>query len=297
MNSYSHMDAMRTRSMRRRLVWTAALAGAALFGCDREDRDPTPTTEAVLEDPNRYIGKKLALTGEVDRVYSDRAFELEGNEAFFDSSVLVLTRSPVRLGGRMLRDDDKVSVVGAMRDFVVADLERELSWDLNPDLELEWRNKPAFVAESISRLSTDARWSEQELERQGTLVGLVAFYVSPDATALSGEKIEVNGAKVERQLGRGFWIGPDPTRHVFVAPANGAQLPAVSPGAHVDIKGSIHLMPSAHEAAQRWSLDRKARSQIEQEDVYIEAKSVTVSQPDGRTAAGATGDKSKAPAR
>lgn len=273
MENVTHIRAARVGSGPLWLVF--ALAGALVAGCDRDAAEvTTPTTEAVAENTARYTGQKLTLTGEVDEVFGDRAFELEGNDVIFDSSLLVLTRSPVRLSGRAPQDDDRVVVTGTVRNFVVADLERELNWDLTPELEVDWRNKPALVAESISSISESARWSEQQAEQDGVLVGLVSMYYVPDPKALVGQKIELEGVPVQQTMGDGVWLGANHTDQVFAVPSESGQLPKLSAGDSVDLKGTVREMPSAEQAIERWSLSSDLAPQIQEEVVYIEASSV-----------------------
>lgn len=243
-----------------------------------------PTTSAVAENPSSFVGKRLTLVGEVDAVFNERAFELEGNEALFDSSLLVLTRSPVRIGGQTLRDDDRVSVTGTVRNFVVAELERDLDWDLNPELEVEWRNRRAFVAESISKVAEQARWSEKESERDGVLLGMVSTLYVADPKTLAGHKIELASVPVQQRMGEGLWLGAEHTDQIFIAPADAAKLPNVQAGDRIDVTGTIREMPSAQEAISRWSLQPQLAEQIEDEVIYIEAQSVQQSKEPRGTA-------------
>lgn len=294
MNNRAHQ---RVACGRAGLVLLGGLAGALVSGCDRDAAEttapPTPTTENVAESPMQYLGKKLTLTGEVDAVYGDRAFELEGNEAFFDSSLLVLTRSPVRLAGQMVRDDDRVSVTGTVRNFVVADLERDLDWDLTPELEVEWRNKPALVADSISSLAEQARWAEKDTEREGVLLGLVSMFYVPDPKALSGQKIELDGVPVQEVMGDGVWVGANHSGRVFVAGAESKKLPKLQRGDRVDVVGTIREMPDAKQAIQRWGLQPKIATEIDEEVVYIEAQTAKKSED----ASGGTAQSKQTPPR
>lgn len=255
----------------RRSVGFLASAAAVLFGCQRDEPSAAaPTTEQVAERPVQYLGKELTLIGEVDEVYGDRAFELEG-DGWIDDSLLVLTRSPVRLSGGMLKDDDRVSVTGTVRSFMVAELERELGWDLTPELEIEWRSKNALVAESISAMTESARWSEKDA-KQGALVGLVSFFYVPDPATLVGQELELERVPVREVQGKAVWVGAQHSDQLLVAPAGGAQLPALAAGDELDVEGTLRKMPPAKDAIERWGLKPALRSEISEEVVYLEAR-------------------------
>src|SRR5690606_23912633 len=99
----------------------------------------------------RFYGRQVRLTGEVDEVFSDRAFELEGTGWAFDDDITVLARTSVQLAGAGLEDGDELIVSGTVRPMVVAEVERELGWDLSPELEVRLKERPVLVADSIRR--------------------------------------------------------------------------------------------------------------------------------------------------
>lgn len=256
-----------------------ACIGLNALGCDREEplaeETIVPTTEEVAESPERYVGKKLTLTGEVDEVFGDQAFELEGNDVIFDDELLVLTKSPLRLRGAMVQDDDMVMVSGTVRRFVVTELERDLGWDLSPELEVEWKNKVVFVADSVSLVGESARWTEGD---QSRLVGLVSIYHAPDPKSLVGQSISLRAVPVQGKAGDVLWIGENQQNKVLVAPAQGKQLPDVSVGERVAIEGTVRQMPQLEQAMDRFKLDATAKDEVTKQALFIEASSTEKSE-------------------
>lgn len=121
---------------------------ALLAGCKREQ--PGATVEKIKDQPAKYYGQEVPLTGEVDKVFGPRAFELESND-LIDDQILVLSRSDVRLGdGTTVRDDQRVKLTGTVRPMAVTEIERELGWDLDPQLELEFKIRPVLIARSLA---------------------------------------------------------------------------------------------------------------------------------------------------
>lgn len=264
-------------------LWTAALMTAGLggLGCDRDEavepevttpktvEQTAPTVEDVSDEPAQYYGERLTVTGEVDEVYGPRGFVLEGSGGIFDDEIPVLTRSDVRVGGVPLEDDDEVIVTGTVRRFVVTDIEREVGWDLDQEIEVAMRDKPVLVAESIRRVEEAARWSESEPE--GVLVGTYTIVTAVDPDALVGQRVEVPGIQVQSTMGKGLWVGESHTSQLFVAPAAGTELGGLSRGDRVDVTGMVRRMPAAAEAIRQWDLPAALRQQIQEEPLYIEA--------------------------
>lgn len=136
-----------------------------LGGCDTER--PGPTVEKIENNPLDYSGKRVTVNGEVDDVFSARAFELESDDdpfEIFEEDLLVVSRSPMSFSGGALEDDDKVVVTGTVKWFVIADLERDVGWDLGPELETQFADEAIIVAESITRIENQSNWSESSEE-------------------------------------------------------------------------------------------------------------------------------------
>ena len=104
--------------------------------------------EDVAEDTQRLIGQTVTVEGEVEEVVGANAYRMQENELFGGDEVLIVNANPTV----PVSDDQNVRVTGEVRQFVVADLERDynLNWDLEVQrqLEAEYQDKPVIVAES-----------------------------------------------------------------------------------------------------------------------------------------------------
>lgn len=160
----------------RLLLAAAALVSVALVACEpygeeeREEREVEYEQRGVMvedveEDPAEHYGEQVTVAGEVDQILSPRAFMLEGSGFLWDHEIPVLTKSDVTLRGQDITADDALMVRGTVRPFVVAEIERELGWDLDPEIEIEMRDQPVIVAESISPVDQQASWTESEAEQ------------------------------------------------------------------------------------------------------------------------------------
>lgn len=151
-------------------VWAVALLVVSLFAfaCERDRGEMGPkggvggpaegemgvTIKDVVDNPDRYLGKTVTVSGEVEDIHGPKAFTLGGEGFLFNKELLVVSARPVpeipdRPGDVDLVKDDITQVTGTVRRMTVAEVEREIGWDLHPDLEAEFIDKPVLIARSI----------------------------------------------------------------------------------------------------------------------------------------------------
>jgi hypothetical protein len=170
-------------------IFSTALIALVLFvaGCETAEREtteptvtptpaltpemsPSPTmgttgmaegaTHRVADitgNPNAAIGKTVTVVADVDEVYGPRAFKLDEDSPLaggVDNDLLVLSPK----AGDLAEIDDRwtnneVRVTGVVQRMNVRNIERELGWDLQPNLETEFKDKPVLIARSIERVN------------------------------------------------------------------------------------------------------------------------------------------------
>lgn len=235
----------------------------------------TPTNvEQVKDSPAYFYGKEVRLSGEVDDVLSDRSFVLEGAGWAFNDNITVLTKTPVNIDGASLFNDEEVIVRGTVRPFVVAEVERDLGWDLGPDLEAQLREKPVVIADSIRRVGEVGRWTAagtEQTDQQGPVVALMTIIAAVDPATLAGRTINLRNEKVLSLMGKGMWIGPSAMGRVFVVPE---QMPeGVVPGDRVDVKGTLKAAPN--DAASAWNLPADMAALASEGSLFVDSATVT----------------------
>lgn len=106
---------------------------------------------------NNYLGKTVTVEADVQEVFGPRAFTLDEDDALaggIDNDVLVLgvqTGNLERVEDNWMRN--KVRVMGTVRGVALVDVEREVGWDLDPQIEAELQDvKAVIVASSLQRL-------------------------------------------------------------------------------------------------------------------------------------------------
>lgn len=109
-----------------------------------------PEPGEIAEDPDQYYGQTLAVTGEVENIYSDNTFTLDEEELFGGEDLLVVVTEPIEAA---MKDGETVAVTGELRSFVTADFETDydLTWDLDvqEELEAEYTERPVLVVDRV----------------------------------------------------------------------------------------------------------------------------------------------------
>lgn len=246
------------------------------------DRTVTPTPGApdvdqVKEEPQRYYDKQVRLAGGVDELFADRVFELEGSGWAFNDNITVLLKEPMKLdAGGPLTDDDEVIVSGTVRHFVVADIEREIGWDVPPDIETRLRDRPVLVAESVRKVAGEqqrvAAAGQQDGQAAGqqqvdSVVQIVGF---TNPTQLAGQRVELERETVQAVVGKGLWVGPSGAQQIFVVPMT---MPDdIAAGDTVTLSGTLRQAPE--NAAEAWDLPRDAARGLGPNAVYLETVTI-----------------------
>lgn len=106
---------------------------------------------------NNYLGRTVTVDADVQEVFGPRAFTLDEDDALaggIDNDVLVVgaqTGNLERVEDNWLRN--KVRVTGTVRAVALVELEREIGWDLDRQVEAELEDvKAVIVASSVQRL-------------------------------------------------------------------------------------------------------------------------------------------------
>lgn len=132
----------------------AADQGAA--GAADRQKQAAPTRTMDVQDLNanidQYLGKKISVAGEIEDKEGPRSFVLESGGIFNDEILVVVPNNARGLNPQQLQDDADIVVSGTVRAMTVMDVERELGWDLDPELEVEMEGTRNYlVADQISR--------------------------------------------------------------------------------------------------------------------------------------------------
>jgi hypothetical protein len=116
-----------------------------------------PRVADIVGNPNYYFGEKVTVEADVQEVLGPRAFSLDEDAPLaggLDRELLVLGRETSDL--EAIDDqwlNNKVRVSGTVGRISVVEIEREIGWDLDPQLEAEVEAAGAVLfADSVNRI-------------------------------------------------------------------------------------------------------------------------------------------------
>lgn len=108
------------------------------------------TARQLVENPNAYVGKTITVSGEVEEILDPRAFTMDAGA----NDLLIVGRQPYpqvsEAGNRAYLVSDVATVTGVFQLMNTADVEREIGWDIAPELESRFAGKPVIVAQQVS---------------------------------------------------------------------------------------------------------------------------------------------------
>lgn len=101
-----------------------------------------------------YVGQTITVEAEVDEVLGPMVFKVDDElAAGITDDLLVVSPQAAQLSA--LDDqwlNDRVRITGTVYRGTVVDLERELGWDLSPEVEADVNARPVLVASAIERV-------------------------------------------------------------------------------------------------------------------------------------------------
>ncbi|WP_052056017.1 hypothetical protein [Myxosarcina sp. GI1] len=110
------------------------------------------TIEKITGNIDEYVGQTVTVRSGVERELDESGFVLQANEFFGGEPFLVFNADAVPV--TRPSDDIPVQATGTVREFVIADIEREYGIDLDDELYVDYENRPAIVADSVALAPT-----------------------------------------------------------------------------------------------------------------------------------------------
>ncbi|MGE0158471.1 MAG: hypothetical protein AB7T31_03610 [Gemmatimonadales bacterium] len=113
--------------------------------------------EDIVSEPASFAGRTVTVTGDLEEVVGPRAFKLDEDaplQGGIDNDLLVLGKQTAGLDE--IDDqwlDNRVRVTGTVRTMTVVEIEREVGWDLDPEIEAELEGREAvLIADAVQRV-------------------------------------------------------------------------------------------------------------------------------------------------
>lgn len=271
MTQINHLNRFKNGAIALVLASTAALAACGPTNepvAEEPAVDPNITTEEpVAEEPAEiaeeynvtlgeltgnvedYLGQSVSVRGEAEAAVGESSFLLQDDQLFGGQEVIVFnaTGTPFLLPTNDEPTED-VQVTGEVRQLVIADLEREYGLDLDPQLYVDYEDRPAIVAESIAFSPDPEEVTEQPEQYYGQTI------------AVSGEIGELLSDNTFRLQEEGWFEGDE----VLVIGAS--VLPTLDEAEEVVVTGTLRPFVAAEfeqEYDLTWDLD--VQEQLEAE--------------------------------
>ncbi|HEY9799104.1 MAG TPA: hypothetical protein V6D25_01995 [Leptolyngbyaceae cyanobacterium] len=111
-----------------------------------------PQLTQINQNPEQYYGRQVVVTGKVGNINinSPVILTLNQGQLFGEQDLVVLLKAPATIA---INQGQNVSVVGEVRPFVVADIERDynFTWDDNVrrQLQAEYGNRNVLIADTV----------------------------------------------------------------------------------------------------------------------------------------------------
>lgn len=278
------------RTLRTGATLLAGISALLLSACDQTRDHATPEAPApgttgapgasappagvenIKDAPQRYYGKTVTVTGDVDKIYNDRAFELEGTGWAFNDNITVLTKTPVRMGAAQLAKDTELIVTGTVRRFIETDVERDLGWDIGNEVTIHLKERPVLIADSIRMVNEYGRWTASGAPASAPVTTTLWIVTAVDQSALVGRKVDLGREHVQSVAGKGLWVGPNALSQVFVLPKQPPK--DIKAGDRVRVAdGTVQKAPA--DAAKAWDLPANMQGVAWADMLYVKDATVT----------------------
>ncbi|MDQ3636066.1 MAG: hypothetical protein M3405_16420 [Acidobacteriota bacterium] len=253
-----------------------------LLGCAKdaaeiaEDKGGV-TAQMVIENPDAYIGKTVTVSGDVEEIHGPKAFNMDSGTSI--GELLIVGREPfpnlADANDRVYVINDVATVTGVVKKFVMADVEKEIGWTLDPNIFSGFEGKPVLVANSVGfkpgketattatdnnadktvadkdvvdNKDVDGKMTNKDADTVGeTISDLTIFTKEKNRAALVGHKMNLEGVEVNRIVGpHTFTIGSGDDELYVMLDDNAARAVGsqgkIDKGKKVNVSGTIEKL-------------------------------------------------------
>jgi hypothetical protein len=155
---------------------------------ETQTQENNVTIEKLTDDVEQYIGQTVTIRSQVEQEIDLSGYILQSDEFFGGEPVLVFNPD----GSSLNRpgDDVPLQATGTVREFILADIEREYGVDLDDQLYADYENQPAIIADYVALAPTIQQLADNPsdyYDRAIAVEGEVGQSFSPNTFALYEE--------------------------------------------------------------------------------------------------------------
>lgn len=114
-----------------------------------QDTDGNTTIEDLEEGTTDALGEEVTVRGQVEEIEPGMTFTL-GAEGFLEGEDVLVVNVSGEMLPEMPDEQLELQVTGELGEFVYADVDRLYDFDLDPDLYVDYENRPVIFAESLT---------------------------------------------------------------------------------------------------------------------------------------------------
>lgn len=265
------------------------------------------TAQQIIDNPEAYVGRTVTVSGDVEEIFEPRAFNIDSGSTI--GELLVIGREPfpqvTATPNRAILKGDIATVTGVVKMLTsVEDVEREIGWDLTPQIVTTYQTKPVLIAQTSSfragvavnntKTINDINANVDIDENTNTtvdktlvdppvsdadIVSFSDYEKAVDRKSYVGKRVRLQGINVESVVGdRAFFVGTSPTKRILIVfeeeatpntPIEGKV--DIDKGQKVTIDGIVRAMPSVEEAKRRFGhlMTAETLNNLKNETTYI----------------------------
>lgn len=176
---------------------TLALFATLLGACnnDLEPRAEVPetnvTAEEVADNTAQLIGKTVTVRSQPIRKLGPSTFTISDKQ-FFGSEPILVVNASGKVFNLPTDPNTSIQATGQVRNFVVADVNRDYNLGLDPNLYREYESRPAIIAQSLAQAPKPGEITTNPKQYYGktlAVTGEVEDITSPNSFKLDEDKL------------------------------------------------------------------------------------------------------------
>ncbi|MEG3849955.1 hypothetical protein QT971_22235 [Microcoleus sp. herbarium19] len=149
------------------------------------------TTEEVADNTNQLLGQTVTVRSQPIQKLGPSTFTVSDRDFFGNESILVVnaTGQPFAFPAD---PGTPIQVTGQVRKFVVADVNRDYNLGLDPNLYVQYRDRPAIIAQSMALAPKPGEITTKPSQYYGktlAVTGEVENITSPNAFTLDEDRL------------------------------------------------------------------------------------------------------------
>lgn len=280
------------------LLFISACSDAAT---ERVEEVGGVTARQIIENPNDYLGKTITVSGNVEDIYDPRAFDMDSTTSV--GNLLVLGAKPFPKvpndTGRIATKGDIATVTGVVRMMTTKEeVEKELGWDLTPQIVTTYNMKPVLIAttssfragtipadkpeaKDMAENETTGKKDVTDSEPSGEIVNFADFETAVDRKSFVGKRVNLKAINVESVVGdRAFYVGNSRDKRILIIFQEEEPGPKpqkfdgkidVDKGQKISLEGIVRTMPSVEEAKRQFGnlMSAETLNGLKDEETYI----------------------------